>query len=222
MKFFVQHIFFLPLFLVLVKPVLAQNLFEVTEADGSVIYTTIKPKAGVKYKTIKTTSYSRFKSINKNSNSNELTQKSGKHYVNSGVWLIKTVQTNFDNFIISVSRRYEIDPALVKAVIHIESAFNPRAKSPVGAMGLMQLMPFTAKRYGVEDPYDPEDNIRGGVKYLKMLLNRYDGQQRLALAAYNAGEDIVDRHRVIPSYAETTAYVDKVEQAYKVYQKKFR
>jgi soluble lytic murein transglycosylase-like protein len=221
MKFLVQHIFFLFLYLALSTAVFAQNLFEVTEADGSMTYTTVKPKAGVKYKTIKTTSYSKNKSINKSNNSGGVAQKSGSNSEN-GVWLIKTVQTNYDNFIISISQRYDIDPALVKAVIHIESAFNPRAKSPVGAMGLMQLMPFTAKRYGVEDPYDPEDNIRGGVKYLKMLLNRYHGQQRLALAAYNAGEDIVDRHRVIPSYAETTAYVDKVEQAYKVYQKKFR
>jgi soluble lytic murein transglycosylase-like protein len=214
-------IFFLLLYLVIANSAMAQSLFEVTEPDGSVIYTTMKPKAGVKYKTINTTSYSKLKSINKSSDSGKTSPKTAKTSEN-GVWFIKTVRTNFDYFIISISQRYEVDPALVKAVIHIESAFNPRAKSPVGAMGLMQLMPFTAKRYGVENPYDPEDNIRGGVKYLKMLLNRYHGQHRLALAAYNAGEDIVDRHRVIPSYAETTAYVDKVEQAYKVYQEKFR
>ncbi len=186
---------------------LAQQIFEVIGSDGSTTYTTIRPKKD-KYKVIQTTSYSRMRSKDESTN--------------TANWVMRSIRTNYDNYILAVSKRYDVDPALVKAVIHIESAFNPNATSWVGAQGLMQLMPGTAKRYGVEDAYDPEDNIRGGVQYLKMLLNRYEGKYRLALAAYNAGEDVVDRHYQIPNYKETMAYVEKVEKAYQAYQKKFR
>ena len=196
----------------------AQGLYEVTDDSGSVYYTSIKPREGVQYRVIESTSYSKIRTISGSQNDSKKQAKKS----NSAEWLFKTVRTDLDAFILSISRRYDVNPALVKAVIHVESAFNPKAKSRAGAMGLMQLMPYTAKRYGVQDPYNPEDNIRGGVKYLRMLLNRYNDEHRLALAAYNAGEDIVDRHRVIPSYAETTAYVDKVEKAFSVYSQKFR
>lgn len=106
---------------------------------------------------------------------------------------------------------HAISPALVRAVIQAESAWNVRAVSVKGALGLMQLMPATASHLGVSDPFDPEQNIRGGVKYLRFLLDRYDGNFELALAAYNAGPGAVDRYgRKVPPYRETQAYVRKI------------
>lgn len=106
--------------------------------------------------------------------------------------------------------RHGLDPALVLAVIRVESGFDPLARSPKGAMGLMQLMPATARRFGVADPWDPAENLEGGCAYLAWLLDRYDGDRHLALAAYNAGEAAVDEHDGIPPYAETRAYVARI------------
>jgi hypothetical protein len=103
-----------------------------------------------------------------------------------------------------------VRPELVYAVASVESNFNPRAVSAKGALGLMQLMPDTAARFGVSDPFDPVENIVGGVRYLKYLLDLFGGDQRLALAAYNAGENVVQATRTIPPYDETRAYVGKV------------
>jgi soluble lytic murein transglycosylase-like protein len=104
-----------------------------------------------------------------------------------------------------------IEPDLVRAVIQVESGFNPRAVSPRGAMGLMQLMPSTAAEFGVIDPFNPAQNIRAGVRYLRQLLDRYNEDEQLALAAYNAGPGAVDKHgSKIPPYKETQNYVDKI------------
>lgn len=105
------------------------------------------------------------------------------------------------------ARRHGLDPALVMAVIRVESAFNPRALSPKGAIGLMQLMPATARRFGVRDPWDPRQNVRGGCAYLKFLIRRYDGDMRLVFAAYNAGEGAVATYDGVPPFPETRAYV---------------
>lgn len=109
-----------------------------------------------------------------------------------------------------IAARYSVDPALVEAVIRVESAGNPLAVSRKGAQGLMQLMPQTAYALGVRDAFDPRQNIEGGVRHLRYLIDRYPGNLSLALAAYNAGERAVDQHRGIPPYTETQQYVQKV------------
>lgn len=123
----------------------------------------------------------------------------------------------FEMAISTNARVYNIDRALIKAVIHVESCFNPKAISPAGAVGLMQLMPGTAKQYGVKDRYSPTQNIRGGVKYLKYLKSLYRNDLRFMLAAYNAGEGAVKKYNDIPPYKETQAYVKRVLQFYERY-----
>jgi TPR repeat protein len=110
----------------------------------------------------------------------------------------------------SMAPKYRLDPNLVLAVIETESGFNPRALSPKNAQGLMQLIPATATRFGVEDVWDPEQNLSGGMAYLRWLLDYFDGDIRLALAGYNAGEKAVELHGGIPPYAETEAYVERI------------
>jgi len=118
----------------------------------------------------------------------------------------------FDPIIADVASRFQVEQALVKAVIKAESAFRPDAISPKGARGLMQLMPATAQMHNVSDIHEPADNIRGGVKHLRMLLDRYSGNVVKAVAAYNAGEDAVDRYGGVPPYEETRTYVWRVLQ----------
>jgi len=110
----------------------------------------------------------------------------------------------------ALARRHGVDESLVLAVIQVESRYDAFAVSPRGAMGLMQLMPQTAARFSVENAFDPVANVDAGVRYLKELLERYSGQTRLALAAYNAGEEAVERHSGIPPYRETIDYVRRV------------
>ena len=116
----------------------------------------------------------------------------------------------YNQEIAAASRQYGVDEAVVRAIIHAESAFNPRAVSRVGAQGLMQLMPATAERFGVSDAFDATQNIRGGVKYLAWLLKRFDGNVKLAAAGYNAGEGAVDKYNGVPPYKETRRYVERV------------
>ena len=117
----------------------------------------------------------------------------------------------FDSLVIEHATRQALRPELVRAVIQVESGFNPHAVSAKGAMGLMQLMPATARSLGVRNAYDPAENIRGGTTYLRRLLDRYDGNEELALAAYNAGAGAVDRYgKQVPAYRETRDYVKKV------------
>jgi len=115
---------------------------------------------------------------------------------------------------------YQVDQALVRAMIHAESAFNPQAVSAKGAQGLMQLMPATAQRFGVNNVLDPGENITGGVRYMSELLKTFKFDLRLALAAYNAGENAVLRYGGIPPYPETRDYVSKVMQLHALYRQR--
>jgi len=127
--------------------------------------------------------------------------------------------TEFDRMIYQLADSYKLDRALVKAIIQIESSFNPLALSPKGAQGLMQLMPATATRYKVQDPYDAQQNLRGGMQFFADLMKRYQNDIRLALAAYNAGSGAVSKYQGIPPYPETQAYVSQVMQLHKNYQR---
>ncbi|HVP80471.1 MAG TPA: lytic transglycosylase domain-containing protein [Thermodesulfobacteriota bacterium] len=123
----------------------------------------------------------------------------------------------YDPIIRKTSERYGVDHALVKAVIKAESNFDPQAISRAGAKGLMQIMPGTAKILGVNDSFHPADNIEGGVRHLRYLLNLFNGDLQLALAAYNAGEEAVFRYEGLPPYQETQAYVQRVLQYFQKY-----
>ncbi len=116
----------------------------------------------------------------------------------------------FERLIAAYASEHNVRPDLVRAVIQAESAFDPLARSHKGAMGLMQLMPATAAELGVEDAYDPEQNISGGVRYLRALLDQYSQNEELALAAYNAGPGAVDRYDGVPPYRETRNYIERI------------
>ena len=132
---------------------------------------------------------------------------------NSRPWM-SIDRDGVEKLVREAAERHHVDPALVRAVIETESNWNPRAVSRKGAGGLMQLIPTTAQRYGAHDLFNPEQNIDAGVRHLKMLLGRYNGNLDLALAAYNAGEGAVDRAGGVPHYRETKNYVQKVQNAY--------
>ena len=118
--------------------------------------------------------------------------------------------TPYSEIISAMSRAHGVDPILVSALIRVESNYRPRARSPKGAMGLMQLMPSTARLYKVRNPFDPKSNIEAGIKHLKSLIERFDDDMELVLAAYNAGEGAVKKFKGIPPYRETRTYVSRI------------
>jgi soluble lytic murein transglycosylase-like protein len=123
----------------------------------------------------------------------------------------------FQPIVLKAANRHKVDPAMVMAIIMAESSYNPKAISKKGAKGLMQLMPKTAKSLGVKDSFDPEHNINAGVRYFKKLLNQYNGDVELALAAYNAGSGKVREHSGIPPFRATKSYIKKVIDYFRYY-----
>jgi hypothetical protein len=121
---------------------------------------------------------------------------------------------DLDWIIFRAGKKAGIDPRFIHAVIKQESKYDAKAVSPVGAQGLMQMMPATAERFGLKDPFDPAANVEAGTKYLKWLLTRFDGDVSLALAGYNAGEGAVDKYKGVPPYGETQNYVKKIVSNY--------
>ena len=131
----------------------------------------------------------------------------------------KVIDQRFQPIILQAAIRFQVDPALVKAIIMAESSYDPRAVSNVGAKGLMQLMPATAEQLGVKDSFNPKHNINAGVGYFKKLLNRFDGDVKLALAAYNAGTRKVRQYQGVPPFKATRYYIKKVFEYYQIYKK---
>jgi len=169
----------------------AQNLYGFNGPRGSVTYTTKKPVGRYFWK-VKT--YKKSKSI-------KYTRR------NRGY---RARKSQYDPLIEQFSEEHNLEPALVKAVVHAESSFNHKAKSHAGAAGLMQLMPFTAKRFGVSNRYSPTQSIKGGVRYLAWLKKFFKGNITKVLAGYNAGENAVLKYGGVPPYKETKHYVRKV------------
>ncbi len=129
----------------------------------------------------------------------------------------RKAEHQYHKFIVQTASKYQIDPALIKAIIMAESGYNPKAVSKKGAKGLMQLMPETAEALGVEDIFNPRQNITGGVQYFKDLVNRFNGDVKLALAAYNAGSRYVRNYNGVPPFKATRYYIKKVLKYYQKY-----
>ena len=172
-------------------PKVSADIYTAIDAEGVIHFTNVPTADKREYKL-----YLREKGENRN-----LVQGSGK----------------YDALIRKAADRYDLDFSLVKAVIHVESGFNPRAVSKKGAKGLMQIMPENFERLNVADPFNPSQNIMGGARYLNRMIRRYGDTLSLALAAYNAGPSAVDRYESIPPFPETRRYVKKVMKAYSMY-----
>ncbi|MHB1057596.1 MAG: lytic transglycosylase domain-containing protein [Rhodanobacter sp.] len=177
--------------------VLRGAVYRIVRADGSVEYTNLRPAGGKGHAVTMLFSYiATCAACNLHS-----TIRWGSVSLNL---------TAYADTIRAASVEYGVDEAFLRAIIHAESAFNPRALSLKGAQGLMQLMPGTASDMGVLDAFDSDQNIRGGARYLSLLLHDFDGNERLAAAAYNAGPGAVQRYKGVPPYAETQVYVERV------------
>ena len=166
--------------------------------DGVRHYTSRRPARGGDASAVRTIRYSFFESC----------YACGSPGLNFSNVRLNTAAYNAE--VRAAAQEFGVEEAIIRAVMHAESAFNPNALSRVGAQGLMQLMPATADRFGVVNAFDPSQNIRGGVKYLAWLLKRFNGDLTLAAAGYNAGEGAVDRHKGVPPYNETRRYVERV------------
>ena len=176
-------------------PAMAGTVYRCVGADGVTHYTNVRPKGAAGAKML-------FSYV-------ETCFACGEaRGVNFGSIRLNTA--SYTNEIRSAASQFGVEEAIVRAIIHAESAYRANAVSHAGAQGLMQLIPATASRFGVSDPFDPAQNIRGGVKYLAWLLKRYNSNLTLAAAAYNAGEGAVDRNGGVPPYRETQRYVERV------------
>lgn len=189
---------FLGVCLVVVTPARAEKMYAVRQADGDIVLTNVPPvDGGGRALTGPATSSAPAAVLSRPS-----------------VRGAPAKQRPYAAMVHRISEHYGVDHNLVHAVIAVESSYNPRAVSVDGALGLMQLMPGTAAEMGIHNPLDAHDNVLGGVRYLRRLLDRYSGNVTLALAAYNAGSGAVARHRGVPPYKETREYVRKVRRIY--------
>lgn len=187
------------LLLLLTVSAYASPIYVYKQKDGTIKFTTKKPPESVKSIEFK----------GRESNFSYYTVRVG--FPHRGLRPPKKLITDkFTNEIKEAAEKHNIPESLIRAVIHIESAFNPKAVSPKGARGLMQLMPDTARDLGVKNSFAAHENIHGGTRYLAWLLKRYKGNTAIALAAYNAGPGAVEAYGGIPPYAETRAYVKNV------------
>lgn len=193
---------------VVAAPAEAAPIYVVKEVDGSIRFTDRKP-ADPKNTKVFTASSNKFGHYSISPLKAKLWNRGASRTSSGRNSSISHRSKQYEQLITQASQAHNLDPALVKAVIHAESSFNPQAISPNGAIGLMQLMPTTAKRLGVR-PHVPEENIKGGVRYLSALIQAFKGNLKMALAAYNAGEGAVRRYQGIPPYEETQTYVKKV------------
>lgn len=201
---------FLPL--ALLSPILsayANNLYIYQDKNGQPLLTNVA-QSGKSVKTIEVIKYPETKlhgdgNTNIPATYNPATATTPSRSANKNL---------YDAHIIDAARRHGVDPALMKAMMHTESAFNPTARSPAGAQGLMQLMPATANRFGVRNAYNPIENIEGAAKYIAWLHRRFNGNMELMLAGYNAGEGNVARYNGIPPFKETRNYVKSVIARY--------
>jgi soluble lytic murein transglycosylase-like protein len=167
--------------------------------DGVRHYTSARPRGGEGVSAVRTINYSFFETCY------ACGAAPGVDFGN-----VRLNTTAYSAEVSAAARKFGVDEAIVRAIMHAESAFNPNALSRAGAQGLMQLMPATARRFGVTNAFDPVQNIHGGVEYLAWLLKRFNGDLTLASAGYNAGEGAVDRHGGVPPYNETQRYVQRV------------
>lgn len=196
--------------LLLAPPALAGGgIYRYVDADGTIVYTNVAPRGtqAAKARRVEGT----FRAAPESSTPARVTNWS------------REKMTEYDPLINEMAVRYKIPPALVRAVMHTESAFDPQALSHAGASGLMQLMPATAREMYVKDIFDVKENIEGGVRYLRVLANEFDGDMVKMVAAYNAGPEAVRKYGGnIPPYAETQAYVRKVISLYFQYKEQDR
>lgn len=179
----------------------SESIFKYRQSNGTLTFSDQRPAKGVQYETLKFACFA-------------CNPRSSVNWQSTPLNL-----TDYVDDVVSQAEHYGIDPALVRAVIHAESAFNPKATSSQGAKGLMQLMPFTAEEMGVSNVLNARENIAGGVRYLALMLARFNGDTRLATAAYNAGPGAVSRYDGVPPYAETQAYVKRVAILHERYRK---
>jgi len=192
-------------------PIAAQagNMYIYKDKGGQVLLTNVNPSGNFdKFtKKVKVTYYkdSSLYDGGSSSNSNDYGSSSAS---SSGT------RNSYDSYIMASAQRHGVDPGLMKAMMHTESAFNPNARSPVDAQGLMQLMPATARRFKVSNPWNPADNIEGSAKYIAWLMRRFNNNVEFAVAGYNAGEGNVDKYNGIPPFKETRNYVKSVMSRY--------
>ncbi len=187
-------------------------IYKYVNEDGRVVYTNVKPHRAKKLETVE-------RGCRTAPGGCKVAQTRKYKGVSSDWRNMPLRWEPYADEISAAAKEHGVDPALIRSIVHAESAFDPKAVSTAGAQGLMQLMPATAKRFGVQDSFDPVQNINGGVTYLKVLSKMFNNDIKLVSAAYNAGEGAVRKYKGIPPYGETETYVKRVTNLYKRYVK---